>query len=219
MIYFDAHCHITSDKDISPDVALITNAAQVSDWAGIIQLSRCFKNVYGAIGVHPWYLDGLDLEWDKLLFEKLVQYPDLMVGEIGLDKNRPNPQKQITVFSRQIELAAELNRGVHIHCIGMWNDTLNVLRAHHQKLPPFILFHRYAGSTSIIDILANEYNAYFSYNRTDNPRISGTPPTRILLETDSDNPSQIKELYKSFLSCYPEYQDRLYENATKLKLK
>ncbi len=188
--YFDAHCHL-NNADIPQNIAVINNATKISEWARTVELATAHPRIFGAIGVHPWYISDLPNDWDAQLRNLLIANPNIMVGEIGLDKYYPNMDIQSDIFSRQLEIAGELARGVHVHCVGAWDKLLHILKKHKSKLPPFILFHRYSGNPTDIARLANEYNAYFSYCDVRSKTIAYTPHDRILIETDSDNPANI----------------------------
>ncbi|MBR5154082.1 MAG: TatD family hydrolase [Alphaproteobacteria bacterium] len=182
--YFDAHCHLEQNEPQTTGVGRIINAACYSDWGSVADLA--FGDTFGAIGIHPWHISDLPNDWDMQLRNMLVQNSDLMVGEIGLDKHRPNIQEQISVFTRQLEIACELQRGVHIHSVGTLGKIVEILDDYCNTLPPFILFHRYSGGISQMTHLSERYHAYFSYNSVVNmERLRLTPVNRILSETDS----------------------------------
>ena len=221
--YFDAHCHIqniaTAECLATGDapVYAINNAAQISDWGMVIQIANNCPNVFGAIGIHPWYVSDLPVDWDAQLHNALVANPKLMIGEIGLDKLRGNIALQLPVFTRQLDLAYELSRGVHIHCVDAFDTLLPILCARGEKLPPFILFHRYGGNPMNIERLAREYNAYFSYRAGDSVRrILATPSDRILTETDGDNPTKVVETSKQIAAIRNDTSLNFYNNTMKM---
>ena len=184
--YIDAHCHCKEQ----PTIGAIVNTAKMSDWGGVVELST--NGAYGAIGVHPWYISDLPTNWLQQLRKTLIDNPDLMVGEIGLDKHKPDMDLQISVFEQQLEIAHDLNRGVCIHCVGAWERVAHILKTYQNKLPRFILSHGYNGPINQIQKFADSYNMYFSYGPRDmrhSDHILNTPLNRILAETDSDNPS------------------------------
>ena len=153
--YFDAHCHITEFVDIPENIGAITNATRISEWDITIDMACSHSHIFGAIGIHPWYVSDLPNDWDMQLYDLLIKKPNIMVGEIGLDAHRPDIATQTDVFVRQFEIAADLSRGVHVHCVGAWDKMQHVLKSHRSHLPPFILFHRYSGNPMNIKRLAN----------------------------------------------------------------
>lgn len=201
--YLDAHCHLL-DGDIPADIGVITNATNPTEWGRVIALVKTHTNVFGAIGIHPWYIGNLPPDWDTYMYDLLSQNPDIMVGEIGLDKHKPDMDTQISVFERQLEIAHELQRGIHVHCVGAWNHILQIFKSHRSKIPPFVLFHRYNGNPKDIERLAHDYNAYFSYHQICPELMDATPSTRMFLETDSTAPEQIVAFTNTVATLYPD---------------
>ena len=97
--YIDAHCHTEN----IPAISAIVNSAKIADWGRVSELSK--NGPYGAIGVHPWYVSDLPNNWGRLLEKYLLENPQLMVGEIGLDKHKPNMDFQMSVFEHQLKIA------------------------------------------------------------------------------------------------------------------
>ena len=130
----------------------------------------------------------------ETLRDILINNPCLHIGEIGLDKFKPDLNTQISVFETQIRMARELERGVSLHCVGAWDKVLHILKTNQNKLPRFILSHGHTGSALDIPEMAERYNMYFSYgprNLQNVARLHATPLTRIIAETDSKNPNDV----------------------------
>lgn len=192
MKYIDAHCHLFDEK-LPDNIGAIVNATCPADWGDIIALAGGGVNIFGAIGVHPWFVMDLPVGWDTQMCELLKQNPGIMIGEIGLDKNKPNMDLQIDVLVRQLDWAVELGRGVHVHCVGAWDKMFGVLKRYKSKQLPFILFHRFGGNAGDVARLVMDHNAYFSFRDTRDV-IVHVPRDRILVETDSDNPMIITDV-------------------------
>ncbi len=82
-----------------------------------ISLAAEFDNVFATVGIHPHDVATAD---DKILdqMKELARQPKVVAyGEIGLDffRNISPRQKQIEIFSRQMEIARELNLPIIIH--------------------------------------------------------------------------------------------------------
>ena len=195
MKYIDAHCHILSDaqkhKAMSCGVgALIINATQPAQWKTVAELARKESCVYGAIGVHPWYVADLPDGWDFELINALVANPGLMVGEIGLDKNRPDFETQESVFCRQLQIAHDLSRVAHIHCVGAWGRMMDILRG--VELPPAMVLHAFSGSPELVRELVG-MGVYFSFGNAIadekhvkmRASVTAVPENRILVESDA----------------------------------
>ena len=192
--YIDAHCHILSDAQMRDAVShgvgrFIVNATRPSDWGAVLKLA-CRDDVCGAIGVHPWYVSELNDGWDVQLVDTLATYPNLMVGEIGLDKNHPNMGLQISVFRRQLGIAHNMGRVAYIHCVGAWGKMMNILRG--AELPPAMVFHGFSGAPDLVQELV-KIGAYFSFGAgVANARrakmraaVAVVPVSRILVESDA----------------------------------
>ena len=204
MRYVDAHCHISSYNPDAGVGILITNAAKIDDWASVINCADA-PNVYGAIGVHPWYINDLPDDWFGQMAETLGQNPGIMVGEIGLDKNAPDIDAQIDIFVGQMLLAHKFNRVAHIHCVGAWDKIGRILNQIHDTMPPALIFHGFDGKTTNPNMLCDKYNAYFSFGPAicDESRqrvkdaLKQIPINRILTESDSTTPNDVVAVAES----------------------
>ena len=217
--YIDAHCHIVSN----PSVGAICNAATVSDWGRVALLQDIARDIYGAIGVHPWFVHDLPHGWAQNLEAMLSANPELLVGEIGLDKHRPDIDTQLSVFTSQLDIAHNMKRGICLHCVGAWERIAHILKTYRNKLPRFILAHAYSGPINLIERMASEYNMFFSYgprNLLNSSRIIATPHPRILAETDSDTPSGVIDVIGRISDMLDIYQskmaDIIYSNTIRM---
>lgn len=200
--YIDAHCHLFDEK-LPNNIGAIVNATRPADWGDVIAGADKNPSVFAAIGVHPWFVGDLVAGWDAQLCELLEQHPGLMIGEIGLDKHKPDMDTQINVFARQMDLAVELGRGVHVHCVGAWDKMFAVLKRYKSQQPPFILFHRFSGNAGDVARLVVDYNAYFSFSGVGRV-IVDVPQDRILVETDSNHPMGIVRVAEQIAAIYPD---------------
>lgn len=200
--YIDAHCHLFDEK-LPNNIGAIVNATRPADWGDVIAGADKNPSVFAAIGVHPWFVGDLVAGWDAQLCELLEQNPGLMIGEIGLDKHKPDMDTQINVFARQMDLAVELGRGVHVHCVGAWDKMFAVLKRYKSQQPPFILFHRFSGNAGDVARLVVDYNAYFSFSGVGRV-IVDVPQDRILVETDSNHPMGIVRVAEQIAAIYPD---------------
>lgn len=213
---FDSHTHlqwydgkkIQKDGTPTPPLeAVIKQASQVGvthficnatcedDWQQVLSISTKYPNIYVALGIHPWYMNTLKPDWNKRLDKLLQDHPSLMIGEIGLDKNKPDMWTQENVFRIQLELAHKHRRPAIIHCVRAWDRLLHIFKDESQakKMPPKILSHSHQGNTDLIPELIEKYNAYFSYSSivlpVTHPKVraclKATPLDRILVESDA----------------------------------
>ena len=153
----DTHCHLNDaqyDADREQVISevfssgiekVICVGADFSSSETAKQLAESHENVYYSVGIHPDECDS----YNQTQFEKLITTGGkklVAVGEIGLDyfHNKENKEKQIEVFSSQVELAIKHNLPIIIHCREAYGDTLAVLKKHALKVP--VVFHCYSGS-------------------------------------------------------------------------
>ena len=193
--YIDAHCHILSPAQMASanDCGVgrfIVNSTHRTDWATIAKMVNG-KSVYGAIGIHPWFVSEIDANWDDEMVNTLARNPHLMVGEIGLDKNHPNMPAQELIFRRGLQIAHDMGRVAHVHCVGCWGKCVEILHA--SALPPTVVFHCFSGSPELASELSHICNAYFSFGssvlNTKSTRtrtaVASVPGNRILVESDA----------------------------------
>jgi TatD DNase family protein len=191
MKYTDAHCHIFS-APAGNITGQVCNATTAADWGKLTRIADDRTHV--CIGIHPWYIDSAPPDWADCMREILLSNPQIMVGEIGIDKYHPDIDRQIEFFAQQIEIAIEMNRPVHLHCVGAWDKVLHILKGHRPRIP--IIAHAFGGNTAIMTALA-EYNTYFSYGMrgdhiADTAKIA--PADKILVESDSDTSTAQAEI-------------------------
>ena len=184
MKIIDAHSHLgyisyKAQPDIVGTVCCATNEA---DWNVLLNMND--RNVYGAFGIHPWFLENINDGFDVRLSKILEQNKSAMVGEIGLDKYKPNMDNQIEVFIKQLEIAIKHKRPVFIHCVGAWDKIFQILKRYKKSELPIMVAHAFNGSIEIVEKLIAGYNIMFSFNRADKI-IKNIPDDRILVETDA----------------------------------
>ncbi len=126
----DTHAHLDLPQFDSDRAEVIERALEAgvtrivtiginlaSSRAAIALAERC-SHIYVAVGIHPHDARTLD-DAALVVLRKLAVHPRVVaIGEIGLDFYRdlsPREQQQIA-FERQLELAAELDLPVIIHC-------------------------------------------------------------------------------------------------------
>lgn len=215
----DAHNHL-QDEWLAPHLdaiarscedagvkAMVVNGTSESDWATVAALARHFTWVRPSFGLHPWDCGNVSTGWREALGRMLDATPGAGVGEIGidrwiLDRARPDDARlaglrraplaeQEEAFLWQLELAADRDLPVTIHCIDAWGRLLELLRTARRPARGFLL-HAYAGSGE----LAREFaalGAYFSFNgaylaerhAARRAVFAQLPHERLLVETDA----------------------------------
>jgi len=204
MKLYDAHNHLQDDRFAGRRAELlaacasigvarmVVNGACESDWPQVLALARQTPVVLPSFGYHPWYVAERSADWLREL-EKLLDQVPAAVGEIGLDRWKPDlPYAgQEEVFLAQLRLAAERNLPASIHCLQTWGRLHELLREHPRPARGFLL-HSYGGPAEMVPALAR-LGAYFSFpgyflqarKQRQRESFKQVPPNRLLLETDA----------------------------------
>ncbi len=188
-----------------------------------IDMARKYeKGVYASVGLHPLHLEETKIdepeteggtpfkshaeEFDYKKYKTLAVSSDKVVaiGEVGLDywhkpKNKQKKaefkEKQKSVFSRQLDLAAELMLPVIIHCRVAFDDLLEILGERRDTELKGVI-HCFTGSwIQAQKFLEMGFYLGFNgiiFNRDLDEVILKTPTERILMETDSPYLSPIR---------------------------
>ncbi len=195
---YDAHCHL-QDKRLAHvtwdphEHVSVVNGTQESDWENVAALAKDFPDtVVPCFGLHPWFVKERSSDWLSTLEGYLDEFPEAHIGEAGLDRwiEDYDLPDQETVFRAQLELAAERNRAISIHCLQAWGRMLEMLQEGPRPERGFLL-HSYGGSREMVDRFA-ELGAYFSFpgyylherKHKQRDAFRAVPLERLLVETD-----------------------------------
>lgn len=158
MNLIDGHCHLANLAQLMPLEPLLEEARQ----QGIIRflssaLSKSELRFHSAhphasilfsAGIHPNFPE-CDLELEDV--RKLCSSGQIWaVGEIGLDRNNPDLQQQLNIFTTQLELAATHKLPVVLHIVGHQQLAYETLK----RYPLKYLVHGYAGSFEGFQLLS-----------------------------------------------------------------
>jgi TatD DNase family protein len=137
----DTHCHLTDPRlgqqldGVLQRAAtagvhrMITIGTGLEDSAEAAAVCRDRPSLRCAVGVHPNY--SQDVTLDELpQLRGLAAHPSVVaLGEMGLDYHYDTPKAhQAAVFETQLQLAAELNKPVVIHCREAMDDCLAIMK-------------------------------------------------------------------------------------------
>lgn len=93
-----------------------------------LALVKKYRNIYGAIGIHPSEVLGVKDSSLNYIEENINNDYIVAIGEIGLDYYYPGDYElQQSIFIRQLELAKKYNKPVIIHSRDAYEDTYNIL--------------------------------------------------------------------------------------------
>lgn len=205
---FDAHNHLQDPRLGNDPAALLTtaidegiaamvvNGSCEEDWPAVLDLARKHPQVIPSFGYHPWYVGERTPRWKEVLLDFLGQAPSA-VGEIGLDrwiKDADLPAQQET-FTVQMQIAAERELPVSIHCLQAWGLLYDLLRDGPRPACGFVL-HSFGGPVEMIPALQKlgacfSLPGYFAHERKSRQREAFTkvPLDRLLIETDAPDQS------------------------------
>ena len=201
--FIDTHCHL--DKlDSTPEEAIIeakqagvqrmvTVSVDEPSLDFVSSMVQQFPEVYGSVGFHPHDAAELTEDLEQKIRKLALEEKKLIaIGETGLDYHYmySSAEVQQQVFSKQLQLAVELNLPVIMHSREAEKDTLNIL----QKIPvpPLGVAHSFTSSFEMAKTLIEMgwyigINGIVTFKKAEDLRevVSWLPLDRLLLETDS----------------------------------
>ena len=200
----DTHTHLAMDEygNCLDDILSRSRMAGVGRWIAIgtnrtdslrsLELSRSHEGLFCTVGMHPHEAgqaeDGVLKDIRQWIHEEQV----CAIGEIGLDyhydfSERPRQQQ---VFAEQLDLAADLDKPVVIHCREAMDDCLDILKEWRQE-DGRVVFHCFGGGKKeAAKLLDRGYYLSFAGILTFRNAAAViesakyTPLERIMLETD-----------------------------------
>jgi TatD DNase family protein len=199
----DSHCHLTDPRlhsqlddvlaraSVAGVIRIITIGTNPSDWQPVLDLCRARDNVRCAIGVHPNYCHEVDESQLPQLRELQRDPTVLALGEMGLDYHYSfaDRARQRRFFEWQLNLAAEVDRPVVIHCREAVDDTLAILR---NFLSVPAVFHCFTGTAAESERVVEQgyligFTGVVTFKNSDELRetVRRTPRDRIVVETDA----------------------------------
>ena len=229
---FDSHSHYTdSSFDEDRDTLLksmpqkgvsgiVVVASSLDDSKKCIEIAEGYDYTYAACGVHPECEaktpDGCVAE-----LETLLRSSDKVraLGEIGLDYHYDdyNRERQIKLFTQQLELAKDMNLPVIIHSRNANDDTMEILR----KYKPNGVLHCFSGSAETAKevISLGMYISFTGVLTFKNAKkalkaLGEVPLDRLMLETDC--PYMAPEPYRG-QRCDSSMIARIAEKAAEIK--
>lgn len=142
----DSHCHLDSaefdaDRDAVIERALAAGVEHMMaigtgngppDLEAGLRLADWHAAFYATVGVHPHDAAKAKPEDFEHLARLLAHPKALAVGEIGLDYHYDFSPRDVqkSVFSAQMEIAAQAKKPIVIHTREAWDDTLALIEEH-----------------------------------------------------------------------------------------
>ncbi len=222
MKIIDAHTHvdyITPEFQSGVDGCICCTTIE-AEWNKLVEIMNNDNRVYGAFGVHPWFVDTSKSDFDVRLKNLLERNSNYMIGEIGLDKYKPNMEKQIDFFIKQFNLAVQLKRPMFLHCVGAWDKILHIFKQY--KDLPIIVLHAFNGNENVLNNLLKYQKMYFSFDKNAvydrNQRIHQIPLNKILIESDGKKDVNLIKIIDEISKIKNESNmvDIIYDNTQRI---
>lgn len=149
MIY-ETHAHYDDEKFDEDRVELLSHllrennvgtivnvGANLKGSANSVELADKYTDVYAAVGVHPEDVAELNEEGISWLKSQAANPKVVAIGEIGLDyywvKDKDEQALQRFWFTRQLDLAKEVELPVIIHSRDACDDTLYTIKEYNEQ--------------------------------------------------------------------------------------
>lgn len=134
-------------------------------------------------GIHPWETVHIDTHWKKRMQAVCYDNRVVLIGECGLDKNTQTPlRRQVDIFSEHIHLAETLHKPLIIHCVGYFNELIELKKRN--KTTQKWIVHGFRGKPELAKQLLKT-GIYMSFGEKYNEEtIKVIPKEYLFIETD-----------------------------------
>lgn len=235
-LIYDAHTHLHLDQSEGGREGARTTLTHLkgaalmsttpSDWATCAELAAQHPNVRPLFGLHPWFAHRYthNSTWLEELRTHLTSTVGSAVGEIGLDRKWRTPdtgrvelEAQRVAFYAQLNLAAELELPVSLHCVHAQGELYQAL-SEAPRLPPTLYLHAFGGSAGTVEQLTRSRRfgerLYFGFAACVNLRspktratIMAVPEDRLVVESDRSSAAQQGQVEAELLSTLSLYAE------------
>ena len=195
-----AHAILTAD-DFTDSVGWIVNVGTNPETnRRCIEQTARYENMWCAIGIHPEDCQHLDALPDAVLGELYNQLSDpeirrrdkiVAIGEIGFDYywQPVNKELQYEYFSRQMQMARELDLPVVIHDRDSHEDVIDMIKRHKGVRG---VLHSFSGSAEMAKEIVRlgfmvSFSGTVSFKNARRPKEAAAvvPKDMLLIETDA----------------------------------
>jgi TatD DNase family protein len=195
----DTHAHLDGCADPPADLVARARAAGVDRIVAVgsgldscratLAITHREQGVWAALGIHPHQAGEADADGLDELRELLADERAVAVGETGLDFYRDYAprDRQRVLFTRQLELAAELGKPVVVHTRAAEEETAAAL----ERFDGTVVLHCFSSPELLPIALERGYYVSFAgnvtYPKAEELREAArrVPADRLLVETDS----------------------------------
>jgi TatD DNase family protein len=156
----DTHCHLDDEKfdadrdqvierALAAGLELMMAIGTGGELDVAIRQAERYPFIYATVGVHPHDAASATPETFARLRDLAGHPKVLAIGEIGLDYHYDFSPRDVqrSVFDRQLELAAAVQKPIVIHTREAWEDTMAQVTALGACLPHGGIMHCFTGDT------------------------------------------------------------------------
>ncbi len=164
MPFVDVHCHLDQfkDEEIREIIkeseerrvkVIINNGVDKETNRKTLELSRKFKIVKAALGLHPEFIERFSDEYikDELEFIRKNKSKIIAVGEVGLDfywiKDEALRKKQESMFREFIQISKEINKPLIVHSRGAERKAIEILK---EEKAESVVMHSFGGKLKLL---------------------------------------------------------------------
>jgi TatD DNase family protein len=156
-----------------------------------LALTEQYKEVYGALGIHPHSAKDWNGSIEKKLKRLILRRKALAVGEIGLDYYRDLSPREVQqeVFRRQIGIALYFKKPIIVHCRDAFRDVITILKEEGAREVGGV-FHAFSGGDDeALEVVALGFHigigGPITYRNSKLPQVAQRLPSgSMVLETD-----------------------------------
>ena len=154
-MFTDTHCHMFNEYYENFDQIIenmktnkinrvFNNGVDGPSNREVLSYLKQYDFMYGAIGIHPEYVNAYTEEDLKFVEEHLNDDKVIAIGEIGLDYHygKEDKDKQIKLFEYQLALAEKYNKPVIVHSRDATQDTIECMKKYKVRG----VMHSFSGS-------------------------------------------------------------------------
>ncbi len=245
----DTHCHLDDNRYINDLDEVLERAkesgvgkfiipgADPKSLERAIMLSEEYKDIYFAVGVHPYHAE----EYNREFLEKFITHPKCVaVGECGLDYYRlPKDRDEIEeekrlqkeIFIDQIKLANKFKLPLIVHIRDASIDSLNILKEYAGDKGGVL--HCYNANEELLKLSNSFYYGIGGVLTFKNAKklvkvYHKIPQDRVLIETDApyltphphrgkrNEPSYTRLILSKMMELSDIDESIIYQNSIKL---
>lgn len=202
----ESHCHLDYLKQLPLDEIvskskeagidkIITISVDPDNLQTVIDIAKSHPDVYCTQGIHPHDAKLANDEQYEIIKNNTLNFKKVVaIGEIGLDYHYDNSPREIQrdAFTKQLNMAVELNKPVVIHTRDADDDTLSILVNIEKNLTRKGVLHSFTSGRELAEASLKMgfyigFNGIITFKKADNVReiVEITPLEQMLIETDS----------------------------------